>query len=104
MLIGRRGDLLISDFGIAVLTQTGRPSSSSAHDIEGTPYYMAPETYQGRPVKESDQYALAVVVYEWLCGTVPFSQGNFIQLGYQHTYQPVPPLHEKNPDISAIVE
>lgn len=100
VLIGRGGELLISDFGIAVLTQTGRTSLSSAYRIGGTPYYMAPETYQGRPVKESDQYALAVMVYEWLCGSVPFSEGNFIQLGFQHSHEPVPPLREKNPAIA----
>jgi len=49
MLIGRGGELLVSDFGIAVLTQTGRTSLASAYDIGGTPYYMAPETYQGKP-------------------------------------------------------
>ncbi len=104
MLIGRGEELLLSDFGIAVLTQTGRTSLSSAYVIGGTPYYMAPETYRGRPEKASDQYALAVVVYEWLCGSVPFSEGNFIQLGYQHAHEPVPPLREKDPAISPEVE
>lgn len=104
VLIGRQGELLISDFGIAVLTQTGRTSLSGAYNRAGTPYYMAPETYQGKPVYASDQYALAVVVYEWLCGSVPFSQGDFIQLGYQHAYNPVPPLREKNPAIAPVVE
>ncbi|SRR6266568_8015133 len=69
--------------------------------------YMAPETYEGKPVKESDQYALAILVYEWLCGRVPFTEGNFIQLGYQHSHEPVPPLREKNlvipPEVEAVV-
>ncbi len=104
MLIGRQGELLLADFGIAVLTQTGRTSFSSAFGIGGTPFYMAPETYRGRPEKASDQYALAVVVYEWLCGSVPFSEGDFIQLGYQHAHEPVPPLREKNPAIPPDVE
>src|SRR5207244_2609227 len=104
VLIGRQGELLVSDFGIAVLTQTGRTSLSSAYDIGGTPYYMAPETYRGKPVKESDQYALAVMVYEWLCGSVPFTEGNFIQLGYQHATEPVPPLREINPAVPPYVE
>jgi hypothetical protein len=45
-----------------------------------------------------------VVVYEWLCGSVPFSEGDFIQLGYQHSHEPVPPLRQKNTDIPAEVE
>jgi serine/threonine protein kinase len=104
LLIGRRGELLLSDFGIAVLSQTGRTRLEASYGIGGTPYYMAPEAYRGKPEKASDQYALAVVVYEWLCGSVPFSVGNFIQLGYQHTHEPLPPLREKNPAIPSDVE
>ena len=104
MLIGRQGELLLSDFGIAVLSQTGRTSLEASYGIGGTPYYMAPEAYRGKPEKASDQYALAVVVYEWLCGSVPFSEGNFIQLGYQHSHEPLPPLRERNPTIPSDVE
>ena len=104
MLIGRQGELLISDFGLAVLSQTGRTSLQASYGIGGTPFYMAPEQYRGKPEKASDQYALAVVVYEWLCGSVPFSEGGFIQLGYQHTHEPVPPPREKNPAIPPEVE
>src|SRR6266571_2254826 len=104
MLIGRGGEILLSDFGIAVLRQTGRTSLSSAYSIGGTPYYMAPETYRGKSEKASDQYALAIAIYEWLCGSVPFTEGDFIQLGYQHTYEPVPSLRAKNQAISVSVE
>src|SRR6266852_612316 len=103
MLIGRQGELLLSDFGIAVLSQTGRTSLQN-YTVGGTPFYMAPEQYSGKPEKASDQYSLAVVVYEWLCGTVPFQEGNFIQLGFQHTYVPVPPMREKIPAIPSAVE
>lgn len=104
VLIGRQGELLVSDFGIAVLSQTGRTSMEASYGIGGTPYYMAPEAYRGKPEKASDQYALAVVVYEWLCGSVPFSEGNFIQLGYQHAHESVPSLRERNPAIPSEVE
>ena len=103
ILIGRGGELLLSDFGIAVLSQTGRTSLQN-YTVGGTPFYMAPEQYSGKPEKASDQYSLAVVVYEWLCGTVPFREGNFIQLGFQHTYVPVPPMRDKNPSILPEVE
>ncbi len=104
MLIGRQGELLISDFGMAVLSQTGRTSLQASYGIGGTPFYMAPEMFRGKPEKASDQYSLAVVVYEWLCGSLPFSEGGFIQLGYQHTHEPVPPLREKNSSLSSDVE
>ncbi len=104
ILFGRKEELLLSDFGIAVLTQTGRTTVATGYSISGTPFYMAPETYRGNPKKESDQYSLAVVVYELLCGSVPFSGGDFIQIGFMHASEPVPSLLERNPAIPKDVE
>ncbi len=102
ILVGRQGELLLSDFGIAVLSQTGRTTMQN-YNVGGTPLYMAPEQYRGKPEKASDQYALAIMVYEWLCGTVPF-KGSPIQLGYQHTHEPVPRLRDHLPTLPALVE
>jgi serine/threonine protein kinase len=104
VLIGSRGELLLSDFGIAVISETGRTTLNSPYGTAGTPYYMAPEMFRGKPDKASDQYALAVMVYQWLSGTLPFDQGDFIQLGYQHAHEPVPPLRERAPFVSEDVE
>jgi serine/threonine protein kinase/outer membrane protein assembly factor BamB len=105
ILIGRQGELLLSDFGIALLSRTGTTSEqdSTSTNIGGTPTYMAPEQFLGKPEPASDQYALATVVYEWLSGSAPF-QGNFIQLGYQHTHELVPPLRKSAPLLPAAVE
>lgn len=104
VLIGPHGELLLGDFGIAVISKTGRATLQPSYGTAGTPYYMAPEMFRAKPEKASDQYALAVMVYQWLSGTLPFSEGDFIQLGYQHAYEPVPPLRDKVPSISAAVE
>ena len=105
ILIGRQGELLLSDFGIALLSRTGRTTSMQAPtNTGGTPYYMAPEQFRGRPEKASDQYALAVVTYEWLCGTIPFSEGDWIQLGFQQIHEPVPPLRASVPTLPIRVE
>ena len=65
---------------------------------------MAPEMFSGKPERASDQYSLGIMVYEWLCGTPPYNEGNFIQLGYQHNYAPIPPLREKLPELTSSVE
>jgi serine/threonine protein kinase len=104
VLIGTRGELLLSDFGIAVISKTGQTTLNTPYGIAGTPYYMAPEMFKGKPDKASDQYALAVMVYQWLSGTLPFDQGDWMQLGYQHTHEAVPPLRERVPLISRNVE
>jgi len=83
ILVGSQAELLISDFGIAVISKTGRTTVQSTYNTGGTPYYMAPEMFRGRPEKASDQYSLGIMVYEWLCGRRPFTEGDFIQLGYR---------------------
>ena len=106
MLLGINNQVLLSDFGISIIEQntsilvTQKRLSSSP---TGTCYYMAPEQIQGSAHPASDQYALGVVVYEWLCGSRPFS-GEFFAVMYQHVNVPPPPLREKIPEISPAVE
>ena len=101
MLLGPNGEVLLSDFGIALLA----PDSASLHvpEMVGTMAYMAPEQVRGKPVPASDQYALGVVVYEWLCGERPFS-GSVSELFSQHLFAQPPPLHDKLPEIPLAVE
>lgn len=101
MLIGRRDEIILSDFGIALVAQSSRYQHT--RDVVGTVAYMAPEQIQGKPRPASDQYSLAVVVYEWLSGARPFS-GSFTEVAVQHAVAPPPPLHEKLPSISQDVE
>jgi serine/threonine protein kinase len=101
MLVGRHNEILLSDFGIALVAQSSRYQSTQ--DVVGTIAYMAPEQIQGRPRPQSDQYALTIVVYEWLSGQRPFS-GSFTELCAQHLYAPVPPLREKVPALAPEVE
>jgi serine/threonine protein kinase len=101
MLLGRHNEVLLSDFGIALIAQSSRLQSTQ--EVIGTAQYMAPEQLQGKPRLVSDQYSLGVVVYEWLCGERPF-QGTFTELFSQHMFVPPSPLHEKLPTISPDVE
>jgi serine/threonine protein kinase len=101
MLIGRNNEVLLSDFGIATMTQSSRYQNTV--DIVGTVAYMAPEQIQGKPHTASDQYSLGIVVYEWLSGERPF-HGSFTEIAVQHAVTPPPPLHEKVPDISPEIE
>jgi eukaryotic-like serine/threonine-protein kinase len=73
-------DLLLTDFGIAKLSILTTRASQS---IRGTPTYMAPEQWEGRPVPATDQYALAVMLYELLTGRPPF-RGSPMQMMYAH--------------------
>jgi serine/threonine protein kinase len=101
ILIGRQNELLLSDFGIAVVTQNEQPQTFQ--EAAGTIAYMAPEQLQQHPQMASDQYALGCMVYEWLCGTPPF-QGSLVEVIQHHRVTPPPPLWMKVPTLSPLVE
>jgi WD40 repeat protein len=65
---------------------------------------MAPEMFNGDVHRTSDQYALGVVVYEWLSGARPFPGPGYLQYGHQHVNNPPPPLRAKVPDLPPAVE
>jgi serine/threonine protein kinase len=93
-------DLLLSDFGIAKLTSA---TASASQSIRGTPIYMAPEQWDGHPVAASDQYALAIMVYELLVGRPPFV-GNPGQVMRQHYMTPPPAPSSLNEHLSPAID
>jgi eukaryotic-like serine/threonine-protein kinase len=101
ILLETEHEILLSDFGIALVAQSSRYQSTQ--DVVGTVAYMSPEQIQGKPRPASDQYSLGIVVYEWLCGERPF-HGSFTEMCTQHMFAPPSLLHEKNPDISSDLE
>ncbi|MGB8344339.1 MAG: serine/threonine-protein kinase, partial [Ktedonobacteraceae bacterium] len=103
ILIGGKGDLLLADLGISIMSGSGRTSLGQAQGSGGTPLYMAPEQIRGKPSRSSDQYALAIMAYEWLCGAPPFT-GNLIEVYGQHLSADPPAMHEKNASIPEAVE
>lgn len=101
MLVGARDEILLSDFGTALIAH--HTDSQSTQDTVGTIAYMAPEQIEGKPRPATDQYALGIVVYEWLTGYPPF-RGSLTEIIAQHMGATPPPLHERFPDISPDVE
>lgn len=100
MLLGEHDTVLLSDFGIALVFHT---QTQSDRDVVGTLPYMAPEQLQGKPVIASDQYALGVVIYEWLCGECPF-KGSQSEVLAQHVGSPPPSLCACVPGLPAGLE
>ncbi len=71
----------VADFGVAKFISHDATYSGS---MIGTPNYMSPEQIQGLPLDgRSDQFSLAVVVYEVLTGTKPFAADSLPALLYQ---------------------
>jgi serine/threonine protein kinase len=96
-------DFFLADFGIAKCVAT---ASAVDQKARGNPISMAPEQWEGYPVAATDQYALAVMVYQLLAGRPPYL-GNSEQIIYQHFHvQPQPPSYFNQhipSDIDAII-
>jgi WD40 repeat protein len=103
MLLGQRGEVLLSDFGIATVAASSSLDLRTAPYMEGTLPYMAPEQMQNKPQRASDQYALAIVAYEWLCGRRPFD-GMLPEIVAGQLNTPPPPPRSLNPAIPAELE
>jgi eukaryotic-like serine/threonine-protein kinase len=101
VLLGPEQQVWLADFGLALVVQSA--GAQAFQQTAGTLAYMAPEQLKGQPTAASDQYALAVMVYEWLCGEPPFS-GSFPELAVQHTLAPPPSLTKKVPTLPVGVE
>ncbi len=101
ILLGPNNEVLLSDFGIVTMARSTR--SLDTQEIAGTIAYMAPEQIQGKPCFASDQYALGIVVYEWLSGDLPF-QGSSIEIATQHLLISPPALRTKVPELSPQIE
>src|SRR5262249_7154506 len=75
----------------------------NTQEVVGTAAYMAPEQLQGKPQRASDQYALGIVIYEWLTGSRPF-HGNFTELYSQQMFVAPRDLRETLPALSLGLE
>src|SRR2546427_5690242 len=103
MLLGPDQQILLSDFGISVLTSSPELLNAQGTSMTGTIPYTAPEQLHGKPTFASDQYSLAIVVYEWLCGRRPF-EGSHWEIIEQHLSATPTPLRERFPELPAEVD
>src|SRR6266436_1610868 len=105
IMIQDDGSIKIIDFGVALLEGARRVTWRGLSGTVGTPDYMAPEQLRGeRGTASSDIYAVGVVLYEMLCGRVPFEGENVFAVMNQHVSQDPPSILQFNPTLpSALV-
>ncbi len=106
VLIDGEGRVKVTDFGIAragsasEITQTG--------SIMGTARYLSPEQAQGEAIgPSSDLYAVGIILYELLTGTVPFEGDSVVAIALRHLSEPPRPpsrlVSSISPNLDAIV-
>ena len=97
LMLTAAGVVKIMDFGIARTRGTRRMTREG---VLGTYAYMAPEQFRGAEGDEqSDLYSLACVVYEMLCGSVPFDAASEAEMMLGHLEGTPASLLESVPDL-----
>ena len=96
VLLCGKNTVKISDFGSAFLLN----SDLTQVDTVGTLPFMAPEHFrQSRPTIQSDIYAVGVMAYQLLTGTLPFNANSKEALIYQKLHGEAVPLEKRRQDI-----
>ena len=93
--------LKVLDFGIAkqMESKPGDGKLTATGAVMGTPMYMAPEQAGGTKIDaRADQYAVGIVFYELLTGTVPFTGETLTGVLVSHLTKPPPPLPRQIPE------
>jgi serine/threonine-protein kinase len=92
----------IVDFGIAILREAGESAESPGRLttnglVLGTPHYMAPEQAVADPIDHRiDLFALGIIVYEMLCGKLPFD-GTGAEVARANLLLDPPPISKRVP-------
>ncbi len=101
------GHAHLSDFGIATAVNADDPDATAQEynnltkpgGFVGAATYAPPESISRELNHAYDQYSLAVVVYEALCGDVPFPRGSSEAMLVAKNTQPPTPLAERAPEL-----
>ena len=104
ILVDERLNCLVSDFGIARMTE-GTTKLTATGAVVGTPTYMSPEQAAGETVgPQSDIYSLGIMLYEMVAGRVPFKAETPFAIALKHLSAPMPPPATFNPRLGPAIE
>ncbi len=108
VLLATDGTPRLTDFGVAKLMSEATRLTGTGTQI-GTPYYMSPEAWEGKPLNaQADIWSLGVVMYEMLTGEVPFGGETLVAVMNKVLTAPLPDLKTKRADtpdrLSQIVQ
>lgn len=103
VLVDTDGTVKITDFGIAIaLSET---SLTQTNTLLGSVHYLSPEQARGgMATRQSDIYALGIILYELLTGVVPFEGESAVSIALKHFQNDMPSVRDKNPQIPQPLE
>ena len=99
IMIDIKGNAKVMDFGIARSVEA--PGITQSGVMIGTPDYMSPEQAEGEEADQrSDIYALGVILYEMVTGSVPFKGNTAFSVALKHKTKLPSDPRKLNPEIS----
>lgn len=103
ILIDSSGQVKVTDFGIAIALSA--TSLTQTNSIMGSVHYLSPEQARGETAtKQSDIYALGILLFELLTGQLPFDGQSPVSIAIKHLQYDTPSIQEFNPEVSQGVE
>ncbi len=103
VLLAPGGRVVVTDFGIAKAAEAA--DLTSGDQMLGTAKYLSPEQVEGRKVDgRADLYALGVVLFEALCGRVPFLADTEAATALARLHQDPPRPSSWRPDLDRDLE
>lgn len=99
ILIDRKGDAYIVDFGISHSVDSGGTITEAGY-LMGTVAYMSPEQARGeRPDHRSDLYSFGLIVFQILTGTLPFTGGDALSALMKRAHDDAPTVRQMRPQV-----
>ncbi len=103
MLILDSGLVKITDFGIAVALNSTQLTQTNS--VMGSVHYLPPEQAAGRGATfKSDIYALGIMMYELITGSLPFKGENAVEIALKQLKEPIPSVRDFDSSIPQSVE
>jgi serine/threonine protein kinase/formylglycine-generating enzyme required for sulfatase activity len=98
----------ILDFGLAKIKSgelLGSFIQAQTSGLMGSPFYMAPEQWSDEePDARADIYSLGVILYQMLCGEVPFKGSSIPSIMKKHLTLPPPSFQSKGVSVPPAIE
>ena len=102
IMLDKNGRVAVMDFGIARSVEAGGMTQTGM--LVGTPDYMSPEQVMGERVDvRADLFAVGVILYEMLAGSLPYKAESTQAAMYKRTRELPKPLSEVEPTVPALL-
>jgi serine/threonine-protein kinase len=100
MMVAGTRNIKVADFGICRIDTGDATRRTRMGEVLGTPHYMSPEQVVGEHVDaRSDLFSAGVVLYQLLCGALPFEGDTFVTVALKIAKSDPTSIDRVRPDL-----